>query len=318
MGRWKKGCALPDLEQIKARVRETEEIRQVDSHYDKFRTEGIAQKLVRSHAFEGVTLVVIALNVLWMWIHMDYNSGSWLFQVPDQLFCAFYCFELAIQFKAYKCKCDAFRNRWFVFNAFLVCQMVFETWIMLALGMMLKNNQAVESLGNLKILRLARLTRLFRLARFMRAMPELLFMFKGIIAATRSVGLTLGMLVCLLFVVGMTMKQLSEGTSMGSKYFPNVLAAMYNLSMHGAFLDNVAEVMSEVCSESWLCGLFFAIFIIAAALTLMNMLVGVLCDVMGAVAQKEKEKLCSALSLQRSSSSWKTWVWTPTATVSSP
>merc|ERR1719393_558322 len=54
--------------------------------------------------------------------------------------------------------------------------------------------------GNLSILRLLRLLRLTRMARLMRSVPELLTLIKGIVAATRSVGSALTLLIIFTYV----------------------------------------------------------------------------------------------------------------------
>jgi hypothetical protein len=125
-------------------------------------------------------------------------------------------------------------------------------------------------------------------------MPELLFMLKGILAAARSVGFTFVMMFGVLFICGISCRQLSDGMGIGMKYFPSVLESMYSLFFYGALLDSAGTMMTDLLEESWLCGFIFAIVILLGALTMMNMLVGVLCEVMSSVAQKEKEKMATA------------------------
>merc|ERR1719326_2565870 len=65
---------------------------------------------------------------------------------------------------------------------------------------------------------------------------------------------------------------------------------MYTLLTYGVLLDNVGFLTSAL-GETWmLAGLLFS-FILLAALTVMNMLVGVLCEVVSAVAATEQEEM---------------------------
>eukprot|EP00427_Karlodinium_veneficum_P042552 CAMPEP_0169262392 /NCGR_PEP_ID=MMETSP1016-20121227/43683_1 /TAXON_ID=342587 /ORGANISM="Karlodinium micrum, Strain CCMP2283" /LENGTH=480 /DNA_ID=CAMNT_0009344915 /DNA_START=286 /DNA_END=1726 /DNA_ORIENTATION=+ len=142
----------------------------------------------------------------------------------------------------------------------------------------------------LRLLRLMRLTRISRLARLLRAMPELLVMIKGMLAATRSVALTILLLVFILYVFGIVERLLSNDTEVGEKYFSSVPTAMGNLVLHGALLDNVGAVMEDLSSQP-LCAIAYVVVIMLAALTMMNMLVGVLCEVVSAVSATEKEEM---------------------------
>merc|ERR1711972_886480 len=99
------------------------------------------------------------------------------------------------------------------------------------------------------------------------------------------------MLVSILYVFGIVLRQLSDGTKMGSKYFHSVPGAMYTLLFNGTFLDSVRSTMDDIARESFACAIVFIVLISFSALTIMNMLIGVLCDVVRAVAATEKEEL---------------------------
>merc|ERR1711879_498385 len=98
-------------------------------------------------------------------------------------------------------------------------------------------------LGNTSILRIARLLRLSRMARMarlLRAMPELMILIKGMMAACRSVLFTLLLLIILMYIFGIMFRQLVPLDSIaGGKYFPSVGASMFSLLIHGAFIDNL-------------------------------------------------------------------------------
>jgi len=143
----------------------------------------------------------------------------------------------------------------------------------------------------LRVFRLLRLTRLLRMARLIRMVPELLIMVKAVASAARSVGFTLILLGICLYVFAIAFRAILEDTTVGNNYFRNVPLSMHSLFMHGTFLDSVSDLMDEMLSDSpFGFGLMY-IFIIMSAVTIMNMLIGVLCEVITAVADAEKEAL---------------------------
>jgi hypothetical protein len=105
------------------------------------------------------------------------------------------------------------RDGWFIFDSFLVCQLVLETWVVPLLrrnGNFARRLSEGEHEGeqrlNLSFLRLLRLGRLTRMVRVLRAVPELVTMVKGMFAALRSVWSTLILLVIALYVFGLVFK----------------------------------------------------------------------------------------------------------------
>merc|ERR1719324_1277227 len=60
--------------------------------------------------------------------------------------------------------------------------------------------------------------------------------------------------------------------------------------IQGMMPDN-GDLMSELGSQEWYLGLFFFVFIFLGALTIMNMLIGILCEVVDSVAEEENEAM---------------------------
>lgn len=65
---------------------------------------------------------------------------------------------------------------------------------------------------------------------------------------------------------------------------------MYTLFLHGALLDELGDMCTHLAASDPAVFVVFLIFICIAALLLMNMLVGVLCEVVSAVAARDKEE----------------------------
>jgi uncharacterized membrane protein (GlpM family) len=114
-------------------------------------------------------------------------------------------------------------------------------------------------------------------------------MIKGIVTATTAVSYALGLLMLVDYVFAIAMVQLSSETEMGDEFFRSVPLAMYSLIIYGTFLDDLSYFADRVKAESTVCLVLGSIFVILASLTVMNMLIGVLCEVISAVAEEERE-----------------------------
>merc|ERR1712061_203147 len=117
------------------------------------------------------------------------------------------------------------------------------------------------------------------MAKLMRAIPEMLFMVKGIFEASRTVGCTLILLTVIVYILAIALRQLSKESQMGSVYFGTVPSAMYTVFMRCGFLDSITVVLDEVSEESIICSILMAFGVMMCALVMLNMLVGVLVEV---------------------------------------
>merc|ERR1719281_230478 len=61
--------------------------------------------------------------------------------------------------------------------------------------------------------------------------------------------------------------------------------------IYATFCDDLSYLMDSLRFELWYLVILAIVFICLASLTVMNMLVGVLCEVVSAVAKTEKEEL---------------------------
>jgi len=66
---------------------------------------------------------------------------------------------------------------------------------------------------------------------------------------------------------------------------------MMTLLLRGTFLDEITELLDDMREESVWMVLLFLCFVLLAAQTVMNMLIGVLCEVVSIVAATEKEEM---------------------------
>eukprot|EP00933_Yihiella_yeosuensis_P071291 TRINITY_DN7949_c1_g1_i3.p1 TRINITY_DN7949_c1_g1~~TRINITY_DN7949_c1_g1_i3.p1 ORF type:complete len:535 (+),score=56.54 TRINITY_DN7949_c1_g1_i3:107-1606(+) len=265
---------------------------------DYYSKTGFCQSMARSGLFENLTLAVIFLNGIWIAIDTDYNDKPLLkdahpvFLVAENIFCAFFVAEILIRFGAFSRKRDALQDFWFVFDSFLVCLMVGETWILTVVTFVMDVDSGV--FGNTAMFRLVRLVRLparmARMVRVLHAIPELLILIKGIAAAMRAVFFTLILLFIVLYLFGVFMTQLADG-EVGKEHFGTVPQSMYTLIIAGVFMDDLGALILPLGREDPICAVLFWLFVLAGSICIMNMLLGILVEVVSAVSSAEKEAL---------------------------
>jgi len=274
---------------------------------DFYHNRGLCQAMARSQRFEQFGLAVIAVNAIWIAVDTDYNTEDMrsrplyiVFPVMNHIFCTFFTAEWLIRFAAFRHKRNCLKDVWFVIDSTLLVLTVAETWVMTAFEMLsgTDGQQSNES-SMLRLLRLLRLSRMARMARLLRVVPELMILIRGMAAAVRSVFFTLCLLVVVIYGFAIAITQLAAGSAVGTNYFATVPDTMYVLLMRGTLLDNVEELMTELKREHLFVALLFLLFILIAALTVMNMLIGVLCEVVGAVAAVEKEEMAIGFVKER-------------------
>eukprot|EP00929_Paragymnodinium_shiwhaense_P120738 TRINITY_DN9276_c0_g5_i1.p1 TRINITY_DN9276_c0_g5~~TRINITY_DN9276_c0_g5_i1.p1 ORF type:complete len:911 (+),score=225.90 TRINITY_DN9276_c0_g5_i1:113-2845(+) len=288
-------CMFVDEEEMKRRVRCAVTVVEY-SVTNYYKDEGWAQWLARNPVFDAMTLFVIAFNALWMSIDTDYNDADTLaeahpvFQVMEHFVCFYFFLEIVTRFCAFDRKLNCFKDTWFVFDAGLVCMTILETWVM---SIVIAATNIAED-GNLKtasVVRLARLMRIARMARLIRlirAIPELMILIKGMLMAARSVFLTMFLLAIVIYVWGMALTQLCQGSEVGKLYWSSVPHSMKTLLLHGCFLEDLPDVVN---ASGIYVGGFVLMFVLLASMTIMNMLVGVLVEVVSTVASVEKETI---------------------------
>jgi len=165
--------------------------------------------------------------------------------------------------------------------------MIFETWLM-PLILLILNLSGGIPIGPMKLLRLLRLARMTRL---MSRMPELLTMVKGMSMASRAVGSSLLLLTLLIYVFAILLYSVLSEDATTSASFGSLPKCMWTLLMDGTFLDSIGSQMSGLLnSQDYLAVFVFLIFVGLSAMTVMNMLIGVLCEVVSAVAAAEREE----------------------------
>eukprot|EP00928_Gymnodinium_smaydae_P030063 TRINITY_DN22454_c1_g4_i1.p1 TRINITY_DN22454_c1_g4~~TRINITY_DN22454_c1_g4_i1.p1 ORF type:complete len:653 (+),score=101.20 TRINITY_DN22454_c1_g4_i1:50-1960(+) len=288
-----------DPETLKAQVKASL-LKEEYNVMELYSESGIWQAIAKNNFFDYCTLAIIALNSIWIAVDVDYNTAPSLFAaeppfiVIENLFCFYFAFEILVRFLAFADKRSCIKDLWFVFDMSLVVTMVFETWIMntiiYAMGYDSSGEVDYGDTSLLRLVRLLRLTRMARLVRLLRSLPELVILAKGISVAARSVFFTLFLLMSLVYVFAVGFVQVTKGTPLGEKLFKTVAGAMSTL-LFRATLPDVADLVETVAASHFVFAAFLSFFILLASLTVLNMLVGVLCEVINVVSAVERERM---------------------------
>jgi len=264
----------------------------VKKYYDM---DSSCAKIASNLYFEYITITIIGFNAVWIGFASDHNPSADIFVlspieyiVVENVFCYYFAFEVIIRFSSYKIKRQSLSDRWFVFDAILVACMILETWIF---PFVLKVTE--EGIGRIPpLFRMIRLIRLTRIVRLMRAFPELMVLIKGMLAATRSVFITLFLLMVVLYLFSIIFKMFVGGEPEFRDDFGSLVEAAYYLITRGTLLDNCTPAfrkLRESENVSWMLWVMF-LFVLFSAFTILNMLIGVLCEVASSVKVAEKEK----------------------------
>jgi len=155
------------------------------------------------------------------------------------------------------------------------------------------DNVGSFSASSIGILRMLRLTKVCRFVRMVRAVPELVVLIKGLAAASRAVVWTLNLLIVVVYIFAVAARIITDDKEVGKMYFSSVTSAMLTLSVGGLLPDN-AEDINIMGDLNAFVAAVFVFFLVVASITLMNMLIGVLCESVSAIATIERETISVA------------------------
>lgn len=269
-------------------------------------------KMAQNKMFENTTLCIIVLNAFWIFIDVEWNNPALVETASDRpplyptsvvienLFCTYFTAEVVIRFLAFERKMLCLFNAWFVFDFTLVSLMVTELWVLpLASALAVTDQDEEGGLAFLSIFRLLRLLRLSRMVRLMRYLPELMTLVKGMVEAAKTVWVVFMFLFFLMFVFALIFISLigepwyvqpeDAEVSTAKTMFGDLGSAMLALFTHGVLWDNLYQALMEIKQEGYLLMLFFLFFSLVSGMCLLNMLIGVLCQVMHQTSHREQE-----------------------------
>jgi len=212
-----------------------------------------------------------------------------------------------VRFAAFESKRNSLRDVWFIFDSVLVAMMVFETWLLSIILLIAGGGGGSLQTGPLRLLRLLRLSRLVRL---LRSLPELLTLVNGMRAASRAVTSALMLIIGLNYVfaiiINMFLSDVTESENIVAK-FSTLGLSMWSLALHGTFADGISDIMEDIraletLGYDWVLGWsmisVFFLYVLLTNITVMNMLIGIVCEVVAEVKQRD-EKLSAVDYLKR-------------------
>jgi hypothetical protein len=263
--------------------------------------DGWSARLVQHRYFERATLLVITFNAVWIGVDLEGNKASvWtdaepVYAVADNFFCAFFTFEVLARFCAFRNKKEFWKDKSYDFDLVLVFFMLLE-WAIPLVEILSGggNDGGGNPLKQLSILRLLRLLRLTRMARLMRSMPELMTLMKGLVNALRSVFVTFVFLLGIMWVFAIIFFGQYKGAEkegLSDDYFHNLFFSMLTLFINGTLMDELTSVAMLLMHDSTILMILWFVFVLMSSLTVLNMLIGVLTDVVGKTAEEEKRHL---------------------------
>jgi len=262
---------------------------------DLYNTDSLCFKMTDHWFFHVVSLSMISFNAVYIGVEADWNhaetlgEATWGFQFCEHTFCLFFVSELILRFGAFKTAGRCLKDNWFVFDAVLVILMVIDTWIFSIVASYLEDPPNTGAIGGIG--RMFRLLRLARISKLMHMIPELITMFKGMMAAVRAVHAALLILMLQVYVFAIVMTALIGPNNTDDRdYFPSVRDSMVTLLLSGVLLDDITGLVLFLIKERHVLAIIiFSFFVLLSAITVMNMLIGVLCEVVLDVSADETE-----------------------------
>jgi len=266
------------------------------SHF--YSDAGCVQKLTRSPHFHNLVMAMIFGNAIYLGVDSAQGERAEenpVFIAGNNFFCFFFVGELLLRFVSFRFKSDCLKDNWFKFDLFLVVLMVLETWLIPPVVHLVTQKSGKVETGPI---RLVRLLRLARMTRIMKAFPELMTMLKGMRLASRAVGSSILLLCVMIYVFAIAIFTFTKDQSSVSMFFGSLTTSMLTLLIDGTFMDSIGTILRLFVDNGLHhCALIFMAFVFLSAMTVMNMLIGVLCEVVSAVAASEREE--AAINLMR-------------------
>lgn len=268
---------------------------------DLYHNTGLAQSIVTSSWLEGVTNVVIMCNAVWIGFDVDLNpepllvNAHFMFQIMENIFCVYYLAEWLLRLCALKDKKHIVMDPGLMFDTILVVLTIIEVWVITFVMVVASSSGTPVWLGDsqvLRMLRLVRLQRAARIVRLLRVVPELVIMVRGMVAALRSVAMTLLLLGIIIYIFAICFRSLTDGTELGESLFRNIPQTWVSLLLNGAIPDHGPFVF-EMADHNVGLAAISLFFVFVASLTVLNLLVGVLVEVVGIVSAAEKEAIAA-------------------------
>ncbi|MFT5210813.1 MAG: voltage-gated sodium channel [Flavobacterium sp.] len=236
------------------------------------------QLIRHNKSFELFIIIIIIASALLVGAK-TYDMPESVFQllrVMDWLITVIFVVEISIRFAAEERKLDFFRSMWNVFDTLIVLI-------------------SLIPIENTDMALVARLVRVFRVMRMVSIIPELRMLLNSLLVALPRLGYVMALMFIIFYIYA----------AVGSLFFEEVNEVLWGdiaISMLTLFrvmtFEDWTDVMYEtmaVYSWSWV---YFVSFIFLTAFAFLNMVIGIVVNVLEEEHQKELELDPNHVSLE--------------------
>ena len=196
-------------------------------------------------------------------------------RILDWVVTLIFLFEIGIRFAAEEKKANFFRNAWNIFDTLIVIV-------------------SLIPIENTEMVLVARLVRVFRVMRMISFIPELRLLLNSLLIALPRLGYVMLLMFIIFYIYA----------AVGSLFFENInsflwgdiaraMLTLFRVMTFEDWTDVMYEVM-EVYSWSWV---YFVSFIFLTAFAFLNMVIGIVVNVLEEEHQREVENDPNQVSL---------------------
>ena len=216
-------------------------------------------KLQQSSIFQFLVILIIILNAITLGIN-TYEINNFLkriIELLDYAITIFFVIEILIRFIGEPKKIDFFKNGWNIFDSLIVLISLIP----------IPNNSSYL---------LLRLLRVFRVLRIISVVPELKKIIEALIDSIKRV-FYVGLLLFIILYIYATIGSILFGEDMPDRW--NDVGISLITLFQVLTLSSWEQVMLPLQQIYWWAWLYFFSFIIICAITMLNLLIAVLVDV---------------------------------------
>jgi hypothetical protein len=262
----------------------------------------VAHAITRHKIWSRASVAMVLANTMYIGVEAEFNhapniyDAAWPFLVCSQTFCVFFTIELLLHLAAFESPQKALKDSWFRFDAFLVCANILEIWI---LSPIFRTNG-----GALKIMNTLRIGRLFKLTRILSILenwPELVTMIKATVLSVRAATCMAALTFGITYVFGCLFhsllkeedefnNQLKAEDRLDWTSLPNVMIAL--LIDATLLIDPGVYLIKFWYSGRFklvIAGILYLTYIGLSAMVILQMLIGVLCEVVIRITKNERD-----------------------------
>lgn len=229
------------------------------------------QRLKDNRLFELIVVAIIILSALVIGAKTYDIDPFWLLMLEwaDGLVTVFFVIEITIRFMAEENKKHFFKSAWNVFDTLIV-----------VVSLIPINDSEMAMLG--------RLVRIFRVLRMVSIIPELRMLLNSLIKALPQLGYVLMLMFIIFYIYA------AVGSTLFAPINPELwgdisisLLTLFRVMTFEDWTDVMYETMT-VYSLSWI---YYLSFIFFTAFAFLNMVIGIVVNVMEEESAKERERV---------------------------